>query len=84
MGCIPISTPPSHRLSFNAPAGFLSPFVITHIASNIASCIVYTRDRDLALRTLFILLAGYLGVAFLQKFQALPIYLDYAPDHDGQ
>lgn len=63
---------------FQCTGGFLSPFVITHIASNIASCIVYTRDRDLALRTLFILLAGYLGVAFLQKFQALPIYLDYA------
>lgn len=63
---------------FCCSGGFLSPFVITHIASNIASCIIYTRDKNLALRTLFILLAGYLGVAFLQKFKVLPIYMDYA------
>lgn len=63
---------------FQFTGGFLSPFVITHVASNIASCLVYTRNKHLALRTLIILLVSYLGVAFLQKFHVLPSYLGYA------
>jgi signal transduction histidine kinase len=63
---------------FQCTGGFLSPFVITHVASNIGSCIVYTRNKNLALNTLFILSAGYLGVAFLQKFHILPNGIGYA------
>lgn len=58
--------------------GFLSPFVITHIASNMASNILYTRIKNLSLHTVIILLTGYLGVAFLQKVHALPAYVGYA------
>jgi len=63
---------------FQCTGGFLSPFVITHIASNMATSIVYTRIKNLSVHTLFILLSGYLGVAFLQKFHVLPIYIGYA------
>ena len=63
---------------FQCTGGFLSPFVITHIASNMGSCIVYTRIRNLAFHTLFILLGSYLGVAFLQKFHVLPSSIGYA------
>ncbi|MGB7568485.1 MAG: hypothetical protein WBM07_11540, partial [Chitinivibrionales bacterium] len=40
---------------FQCSGGFLSPFVITHIASNMASSIVYTRIKNLSAQTLFIL-----------------------------
>ena len=63
---------------FQCSGGFLSPFVITHIASNMASGVIYTRIKNLSFHTLFILLGGYLGVAFLQKFRALPCYVGYA------
>lgn|GEM_PF-2399470 len=63
---------------FMFTGGFLSPFVITHIASNMASSIVYTRVKNLSFHTLIILLTGYLGVAFLQKIDVLPTYIDYA------
>jgi len=63
---------------FACTGGFLSPFVISHIATNVGSVIGYTNNRLLALHSFLILLISYLSVAFLQKAGILPIYVGYA------
>jgi signal transduction histidine kinase len=60
--------------------GFLSPFVITHIATNIGSVIVHTHNRNLAKHTFLILLVSFLSVALLQKFEIVDIYVGYATE----
>ena len=57
--------------------GFLSPFVITHIATNIGSVIIYTENRSLAKHAFLILLVSYVGVALLQKTGVTPTYIGY-------
>jgi signal transduction histidine kinase/CheY-like chemotaxis protein len=64
-------------LSFQCSGGFLSPFVISHISTNIGSCIIYTRNKHLALHSFLILLLGYLSIAFLQKFGILSCPVAY-------
>jgi len=65
--------------------GFLSPFVITNVASNIGSAIIHTQNRNLALHTSIILFSSYLSVAVAQKAGVVPFYVGYvrtAMDND--
>ncbi len=60
--------------------GFLSPFVITHIATNIGSVIVYTHNRNLAKHTFLLLLISYVGVSLFQITGIIPVYIPYAEE----
>jgi signal transduction histidine kinase len=57
--------------------GFLSPFVITHIATNIGSVIVYTENRSLAKHAFLMLFVSYIGVALLQKAGITQAHIEY-------
>jgi len=65
---------------FAFTGGFLSPFIITHVATNIGSVIVYKHNRNLAKHTFLLLLISFLGVAALQIAGVLPVYVCYASE----
>ena len=63
---------------FHYTGGFLSPFIISHLLTVMASGLVLGEERKLSRNAFVILVVSYAAVALLEKYSVLYCPIDYA------